>query len=70
MVTSEPIPEGCTMATVGANCEVHLMLRGMVDVEKEISRLQQKIDKLDGQISKLKKTMSIENYENKVRQNI
>ncbi len=70
MVTSEPIPEGCTMATVGAHCEVHLMLRGMVDVEKEISRLQQKIDKLDGQISKLKKTMSIENYENKVRQNI
>ena len=65
-MTSDPVPGGCTMTTVGASCEVHLMLRGLVDVAKEISRLEEKIDKLDTQISKLKKTMSMENYEQKV----
>ena len=66
MLTSEPIPGGCTMATVGASCEVHLMLHGMVDVGKEVSRLEEKIEKLNGQISKMKESMSIENYEDRV----
>ena len=66
MLTSEPVPGGCTMTTVGASCEVHLMLRGLVDAEKEIVRLDEKIEKLDGQIAKIKKGMSIENYEEKV----
>ena len=54
------------MTTIGATCEVHLMLRGMVDAEKEVARLEEKIQKLDGQVDKLKKTMSIEGYEDKV----
>ena len=66
MLTSEPVPGGCTMTTVGASCEVHLMLRGLVDAEKEIVRLDEKIEKLDGQIAKIKKGMSIENYKEKV----
>ncbi len=65
-MTSEPVPDGCTMATVGASCEVHLMLRGMVDVGKEVAKLEDKTEKLNGQIAKLKKTMSIENYKEKV----
>ena len=55
------------MRTVGASCEVHLMLRGMVDVVKEVNRLQEKIGKIDTQISKMNKTISMENYEEKVR---
>ena len=66
MLNSDPVPEGCTMTTVGASCEVHLMLRGMVDVGKEISKLQEKIGKIDAQISKMNKTISMENYEEKV----
>ena len=54
------------MATVGASCEVHLMLRGMVDVGKELAKLEEKIEKLDGLIAKMKKSMSIDNYEEKV----
>ena len=54
------------MTTVGATCEVHLMLKGMVDAEKEVSKLEEKITKLDAQIGKLKKAMSIEGYEEKV----
>ena len=55
------------MSTVGATCEVHLMLRGVVDAEKEVVRLEEKIQKLDGQVDKIKKTMSIEGYEDKVQ---
>ena len=42
------------------------MLRGMVDAEKEVARLDDKIQKLDGQAEKLKKAMSIDGYEDKV----
>ena len=55
------------MTTVGATCEVHLMLRGMVDAEKEVARLQEKIEKLNLQTDKLRKAMSIDGYEEKVR---
>ena len=65
VMNSDPVPEGCTMTTVGASCEVHLMLRGLVDVGKEISKLQEKISKIDT-ISKLNKSMSIEDYERRV----
>ena len=63
---SEAVPGGCTMATVGASCEVHLMLHGLVDVEKEVTRLEDKIEKLNVQIAKVNKLTSIENYEEKV----
>lgn len=66
LLTSEPVPTGCTMTTVGATCEVHLMLRGMVDADKEVARLEEKIEKLNSQVDKLKKAMSIDGYEEKV----
>ena len=66
MVGSELAPSGCTVTTVGATCEVHLMLWGMVDTEKEISRLEKKIETLISRIGGLENAMSIEGYEEKV----
>ena len=54
------------MATVGHQCEVHLLLRGLVDVGKEVARLEDNITKLSSQLEKMAETMSIENYEEKV----
>ena len=42
------------------------MLKGMVDVDKEVSKLTDNISKLDGQLAKLMKAMTIEGYEEKV----
>ena len=67
LLQSEAAPGGCTMATVGHMCEVHLLLKGMVDADKEIVKLEEKVAKIDGQLAKLAKTMSIENYQEKVR---
>ena len=32
----ESVPGGCTMTTVGASAQVHLQLKGLVDVDKEV----------------------------------
>lgn len=67
ILTTETVPGGCTMTTVGASCEVHLMLRGMVpDVDQEIARLETKMGKLDTQIHTVTQKMEMENYEEKV----
>ncbi len=47
---------------VGGICEVHLLLKGMVDVSKEVAKIETKIGKLDGQLERLMKAMSIDNY--------
>lgn len=44
------------------------MLRGMVNAEKEVARLVEKIQKFGLQGDKFKKTMNIEGYEDKVEQ--
>lgn len=65
-MTSEAVPGGCTVATVGASCEVHLVLRGLVDVGKEVARLEDKIEKLNVQVAKVNKLTNMESYEEKV----
>lgn len=55
------------MATVGHSCQVHLQLKGLVDVEKEIVKHEEKITKIDTQLEKLKQQEQIEGYEEKVR---
>ena len=60
-------PKGCTMTTVGSQCEVHMQLQGLVDATKEISRLEDAILKKTSQREKLISTTQIEGYEQKVR---
>ncbi|XP_035223704.1 valine--tRNA ligase-like, partial [Stegodyphus dumicola] len=62
----EGIPKGCAITTISENCEAHLLLKGHIDINKEISRLEQKQEKLNSQISKLKQATQVPDYENKV----
>ena len=54
------------MQTVGDKCEVHVMLKGLVDTAREINRLQEKIVKISLQLDKLQTAMATEGYEQKV----
>lgn len=54
------------MTTVGSSCEIHMQLKGLVDVPKEISRLEETIDKKESQRAKLMKDVTMEDYEKKV----
>lgn len=64
--TVNEAPKGCAILTINAQCEVHLMLKGIIEVDKEIGKLEKKRELLQAGISKLKQKMSIEDYEKKV----
>ncbi|XP_070532577.1 valine--tRNA ligase-like [Ptychodera flava] len=66
----EQPPLGCAIATVSDKCEVHLLLKGMIDMAKEVTKLEQKVEKLVAQQTKLQNAAKIEDYETKVPENI
>ncbi|KAF5294124.1 hypothetical protein FQA39_LY13495 [Lamprigera yunnana] len=60
------IPTGCTIITISDKCEVHLLLKGLIDPSKELSKLQKKLIFLESTESKLKQTMDSADYSTKV----
>lgn len=61
---------GCAILTINAQCEVHLMLKGIIEADKEIAKLEKKTEALSLTITKLKQKMSVEGYEQKVPENV
>ena len=64
------IPDGCAIVTVSDKCSAHLMLKGIIDPEKEVEKLGKKQASLKNQLEKLKKSMQIKDYEKKVPEDI
>lgn len=62
----ENIPDGCTIITVSDKCEVHLLLKGLIEPSKEITKLQKKIDFLKSTEKKLTQAMNAADYTTKV----
>lgn len=63
-------PSGCAILTINSQCEVHLMLKGIIEADKEIGKLEKKREQLVQTIAKLKQKMSIEDYEKKLPLNV
>ena len=63
-----PAPKGCAFATVGSQCLVYIQLKGLVDAEKEIRRLEETLGKKTAQRDKLIENTKTEGYEEKVRE--
>lgn len=59
-------PAGCAIIPISDHCQAYIHLKGLVDTIKETERLQTKTEKLNGQMVKLHKSMSIQDYETKV----
>lgn len=59
-------PAGCSILTVSAQCEVHLLLKGLIESEKEITKLQKRKEQLDLTVNKLKQSMQAIDYATKV----
>jgi valyl-tRNA synthetase len=70
MLTTELPPIGCAIQTISAKCEVHLLLKGLIDVKKEVSKLDEKKVKLEAQLNKLKDAAAQLDYISKVPENI
>ena len=52
------IEKGCGMRPVGDTAEVHLVLKGMVDLDAEIAKLDKSVASKTAELAKLKATMS------------
>lgn len=63
---AEAPPAGCAILTVSAQCEVHLMLKGLIDADKELAKLQTKRDALVQTVAKLDAAMAAADYGVKV----
>uniref|UniRef100_A0A8C6V2Q8 Valine--tRNA ligase n=1 Tax=Neogobius melanostomus TaxID=47308 RepID=A0A8C6V2Q8_9GOBI len=63
---SEPVPGGCAVAIASDRCTVHLMLKGLIDVEKEVAKLMTKKGDLEKQMEKIKEKMAKGDYKDKV----
>ncbi|ODV83984.1 hypothetical protein CANARDRAFT_29448 [[Candida] arabinofermentans NRRL YB-2248] len=61
----EDIPEGCVIASINPECNVHLLVKGMVDITKEIEKVNKKLEKAEISLKNLNKTMSAPDYEKK-----
>ncbi|XP_074654365.1 valine--tRNA ligase-like [Tubulanus polymorphus] len=67
---SAAVPLGCAIYTVSAKCEVHLMLKGLIDVAREMTKIDEKKVKLDQQLTKLVTEMQKADYETKVPEDV
>ncbi|KAF5286724.1 hypothetical protein FQR65_LT12457 [Abscondita terminalis] len=60
------VSSGCTIITISDKCEVHLLLKGLIDPGKELSKLQKKLAFLEGTETKLKQVINVPDYSTKV----
>mgnify|MGYP002717800213 FL=1 len=63
-------PQGCAILPISKDCEVYLMLKGFIDISKELDRLESKKEKLNGFVSKLKSAMEAADYIEKVPEEV
>lgn len=62
----EAPPAGCAILTVTGQCEVHLLLKGLIQVDKELQKLEKKKVQLEQTVEKLKKAAEASDYDSKV----
>ncbi|TNN02795.1 hypothetical protein fugu_010282 [Takifugu bimaculatus] len=66
LMAPQPAPEGCAVAIASDRCTVNMMLKGLIDVEKEVAKLMGKKTDLEKQIEKLSEKISKGDYKEKV----
>jgi len=55
---------------INAYCTVHVLVKGLVDLEDEIAKIQRKLEAVSLSADKLQKTMSQGNYEEVIPENV
>ncbi|KAJ8686683.1 hypothetical protein QAD02_022477 [Eretmocerus hayati] len=66
IVSLKDAPPGCVILTISDKLLVHLLLKGLIDPEKELEKLKKKEEQLNGTIKKLRQTISSADYQSKV----
>ncbi|KAK6034060.1 Anticodon-binding domain protein [Cooperia oncophora] len=64
-VGSNGIPPGCAHVTISSRCTVYVALQGIINIERELTKLASKKEKIEAQIVKLVEQESRADYEAK-----
>ncbi|XP_053689629.1 valine--tRNA ligase [Sabethes cyaneus] len=67
--SGEP-PAGCAILTVSGSCVVHLLLKGLIEVDKEIVKLDKKRETLTATVEKLEQAKAAPDYCTKVPEDV
>lgn len=67
---SEIPPVGCALSTLSDKCKLYIMLKGIIDIDKEEAKLNKKKESLVKQIESIQKEQSRDNYETKVPEDV
>lgn len=59
------IPNGCVLSSVAPDVNVHLLVKGMIDIDNEINKFNKKLDKSKNALTNLDKIMTSSDYESK-----
>lgn len=62
----EKAPIGCAILTITGQCEVHLLLKGLIQVDKELQKLEKKKTQLQQAVEKLQQAIQASDYTTKV----
>ncbi|ORY15058.1 valyl-tRNA synthetase-like protein [Clohesyomyces aquaticus] len=66
LAPEDPAPTGCAVYTIGAQATAYLDIKGRVDVEKEIKKAKERMQKAGEVVEKQKKIMGAGDWEEKV----
>lgn len=61
-----PPASGCAILTITGQCEVHLVLKGLIEVDKELQKLEKKKNQLNNTVTSLNQAMQANDYAVKV----
>ena len=63
--TDDAVPTGCAVYTVGSSATVFLNVKGRIEIDKEITKAQDRLKKANETVEKQKKIMGFEGWEEK-----
>lgn len=56
--TPEEVPSGCALQAIGPDCTVHVLVKGQIDLDAEISKVNKKLSNTQEQKKKLEDSIS------------
>mmetsp|Transcript_4900 Transcript_4900/g.14710 ORF Transcript_4900/g.14710 Transcript_4900/m.14710 type:complete len:284 (+) Transcript_4900:344-1195(+) len=62
-----PPPAGCATDVIDASLEVHVLLKGLIDLSREVARLQKEAAAVEGRLAKLQAKMAMPEYATKCK---
>ncbi|AET37493.1 valine--tRNA ligase Ecym_1250 [Eremothecium cymbalariae DBVPG len=64
------IPQGCVLQSVNPEVNVHVLVKGQIDIDSEVNKVSKRLDKVKKTRESLEKLMSSKDYEAKANEQV